>query len=296
MNIKSDWYTWLHAYKEREIEKVFSACPERCFARGLELGAGDGFQSVLLSKYIGSLVSTEINKLILTRTSNDSIEYATCSAEEAVGTGRQRSFDIVYSSNLLEHLIDPVSVLRGIHRIMKDDGITVHIMPAPLWKFCQVLLYVPVNVLSMIEHIARERGRGNRLRETRFLLRQLITGLRSGANTMTAQSDREAMLIGNNPESAGIRPGFIRRLLLPLPHGRSATNRAEFAAFRKRRWIKTLNEAGFDLIAIRKGPAASGYGLGWAWVERLFEKAGLGSELIYIAQKKDCESKFKQYF
>ena len=103
-------------------------------------------------------------------------------------------------------------------------------------------------------------------------------------------------MTGNNPEGARIRPGFLRRLLMPLPHGVSATNRAEFAAFSKRRWIKDFQEAGFDLIAIRKGPAASGYGLGWAWADWIIEKMGLASELIYIAQKRGQTSRYAQYF
>ena len=133
-------------------------------------------------------------------------------------------------------------------------------------------------------------------RANRFANTLLAKGLKKGANAMTDRADREELLTGNNPDAAKIRPGFFRRLLLPLPHGVSATNRAEFAAFSKRRWIKDFQEAGFDLIAIRKGPAASGYGLGWAWADWIIEKMGLASELIYIAQKRGQTSRYAQYF
>ena len=296
VKIKADWLPWLHAYKEREIDKAFSGCPDRCFKDGLEIGAGDGFQSLLLSKYLRRLVSTEINELLLSGKSGDSIEYRICSAEEAIGNCREGTFDIVYSSNLLEHLADPAAILRGVRRIVKDDGITVHIIPTPLWKLCQILLYVPANVAALIEQISRQNGMGNRFRELRFMLGQFLAGATAGSNTMTDFADQEARLRGNNPGIARKRPAFLKRLLLPQPHGVSENNLEEFAAFGRRRWISIFDQAGFQCFAIRKGPAASGYGFGWEWADRIVEKAGLATELIYIAQKKGHRSRYLRYF
>ncbi len=296
MKLKVDWRTWHHAYKKREIEKTFIGCPVGCFERGLELGAGDGFQSVFLADYIVGLVSTEINGRILSQKNSGSIEYKVCSAEEAVGKSGDNSFDIVFSSNLLEHITDPVSLLRGIRRIVKDDGITVHIVPSRLWKLCHMLFHVPANTMAMIEHIWLRRGAENRLRETLFLLRQLADGFITGANTLTDRADKEDRRFGNNPGNRRKRPAFLKRLFVPLPHGRAERNRDEFKEFSKHRWMKAFDDAGFDLIAVRKGPAASGYGLGWTWADRIAEKAGLASELIYIAQKKGHRSPFSRFF
>jgi SAM-dependent methyltransferase len=296
MKIKADWFAWLHSYKQREIDKTFSACPDRCFAVGLEIGAGDGFQSVLLSRYICRLLGTEINKQQLSRETGDRIEYRICSAEEAVGKSEDGSFDIVYSSNLLEHLADPVVVLRGIHRILKDDGITIHIMPSSLWKLCHMLLYVPVNAVAIGQHIASKRGAGGRFPEALFMLRQLFEGLSTGSNTLIELADREEEMTGNNPGIIRRRTAFLKRLLVPRPHGISQNNLAEFSAFRKRRWIGVFKEAGLECRAVRKGPAASGYGLGWSWAEAAVEKAGLASELIYIAHKKGRRCRYLSYF
>ncbi len=300
MKLKVDWITWIHAYKEREIEAVFSGCPCRCFQYGLELGAGDGYQSVLLSNYIGRLVSTEINKLRLSRKSNDSIEYRILSAEETIQKSQKTSFDIIYSSNLLEHVTDPHTVLCGIHNILKDDGVTVHIMPTPLWKLCQIVLYIPVNVLVIIERItqaaAQSAGLRNILREIRALLKEAFVGLTRGTNATLEKAAQEDELYGNNPGKGRETNEFLKRLFFPRPHGASKTNLAEFAAFGRKRWIREFDKAGFCCSIIRKGPAASGYGLGWAWADRIIEGAGLASEYIYIAQKKGCSSKFLRYF
>lgn len=297
MKIKADWPTWLRSYKRREVDRTFYACPEGCFGRGLELGAGDGFQSGLLAGYIRSLVCTEINELLLSKQSGrDGIEYRVCSAEEAVRAGGDNSYDIVYSSNVLEHLTDPLLILREIHRILKDDGVTIHIVPSPLWKLCHVLLYVPANLAALGEHILRRSGAGRRMREASFLMRQLVEGFRKGSNTLTDLADREESLTGNNPGIVGSRRGFPAWLLVPRPHGVSATNLAELAAFGKRRWLALFGDAGLECCAVRKGPAASGYGLGWTWAEAAIEKAGLASEYIYIAHKKGHPCGYSSYF
>ena len=80
--------------------------------------------------------------------------------QAAVDCFGEKSFDIVFSSNLLEHLPDPSVVLRGVHRLLKDDGITVHIMPGPFWKLCQMALYHPANGLaSEYVYSAVKKGR-----------------------------------------------------------------------------------------------------------------------------------------
>jgi SAM-dependent methyltransferase len=296
MRIKADWQTWLHTYKKREVDKAFFACPEGGFDLGLELGAGDGFQSGLLSRYIRRLVSTEINELRLSKQNRRGVSYRICSAEEAVRCAEDRSFDIVYSSNLLEHLRDPVLVLRQIHRIMKDDGVAIHIVPAPLWKLCHLLLYVPANLAVVGERVFRAHRTGDGFKEARFFLGQLVEGLREGANTLTKLTDREEALTGNNPGVTGRRRAFAARLLLPRPHGVSGTNLAELSALMKRRIIGMFKDTGFECGAVLKGPAASGYGLGWSWAEAAFEKAGFASEYIYIAHKKGHPCRYLSFF
>lgn len=296
MKFKPDWTTWLHAYKRREIDAVFKACPRQLFGRGLELGAGDGFQSTLLSTVVRRLVSIEINKNVLTRQSTADIEYRICSAEEAGDCFGEKSFDIVFSSNLLEHLLDPSVVLRGVHRLLKDDGITVHIMPAPFWKLCQMALYHPANGLVLLERITRQRGLVNYYREARALFRELLEGIPTGSNeTMRLAYERE-LSIGNNPTTGREMPSFIYSLFLPQPHGVSRTHGAEWRAFGKRRWKKVFDDAGFSCIAVRKGPAASGYGLGWERLRAIAERAGLASEYSYIAVKKGYVSAAAGYF
>jgi len=296
MKCKPDWTQWLHGHKRREIEAVFKACPEHCFTYGLELGAGDGYQSTFLSRYIDRMACTEINPMALTRKSSETVEYRVCGAEDAARIFPEKSFDFIFSSNLLEHIARPVAMLTGVRRLLKEDGLTIHIIPSPFWKLCQMGLYIPAHVLVLLERITRNRGLLNCMREIRGLLREFVEGVRTGSNqTLTAAREAE-MRTGNNPGIVRKKRSFLYSLILPAPHGVSETHWAEMRAFSRRRWIRIFDEAGLTCIAVRKGPAASGYGLGWEIARNIAKRAGLASEFIYIAHKKGCTCKYTRYF
>jgi SAM-dependent methyltransferase len=125
MKIKAEWLPWLHNYRKRELDLIFSKCPEGMFRSGLELGAGDGCQSTLLAKYFSELISADYNPDRLQKESSGSIEYRICDAEETGNIFGKGQFDLAFSSNLLEHLPHPGRSLSGIHNVLKDDGITI---------------------------------------------------------------------------------------------------------------------------------------------------------------------------
>lgn len=296
MKLKADWIPWLHAYRKRETDLIFQKCPDRVFQCGCELGAGDGYQSTLLSRYIVSLISTEINPRLMPGKSRDRIEYRICSAEAALSSFIDRNFDIVFSSNLLEHVVDPLSVLSGIHRVLKDDGIMVSVMPGPFWKTCQMLLYVPAHVLVTIERITKSRGIKNMLHELQAIAHETWQGVLTGANATFSMNYELELQNGNNPQVKTAKPSFFKSLILPLPHGVSKSHWDEFKLFRKKHWRDLFNRAGFVCISVRKGPAASGYALGWNHLAMLCEKLGMASENIYFAAKKNYVCRYREYF
>ena len=286
MKCKPDWITWLHEHKLREIEAVFSACPQRTFRRGLELGAGDGFQSTILARYVDQLVCTEINPKALAGQNSDAIEYRICSAQEAVEVYPENTFDFIFSSNLLEHVADPMAVIHGVCRLLRDDGLTVHILPSPFWKMCQMALYIPAHVLVLVERITRNPGFRNAARETVWVVREFFQGLLKGTNPTFEAAQRAEEQFGNNRGLGLKQKSYLYSLFFSLPHGISKSHGAEFAALSKRRWIKVFREAGFSSVMVRKGPVASGYGLGWEKIRKMLRWAGCTSEYIYFAHKK----------
>lgn len=250
---KTDWIEHLHKFRERELAIAFKGIDKK-FDRGLELGAGDGFQSKLLIKYIDNLIATDLNEERLPSSSEHSkIQYKVLDAEEVGSNFEENSFDVVFSSNLMEHLPNVRDCFVGIHKILKDDGIAIHIMPSPGWRFFGVLLHFPNKLAIGLNKIfKKEKG------ETKK---------------------------GNNLKVNRSKKSRLNRFFIPKPHGISKNFIQEFFAFRKSKWISDFKASGFDIVKIGKGPVSSGYGFGWDGLRAILEKTGVATEYIYYVKK-----------
>lgn len=272
MKIKTDWPNYLHSLRRREIEMIFGACPPKIFARGLELGAGDGFQSQLLSHFVTSLVVTDYAEGILAQPDGPGLTHRVCDAEQVGEVFEAGEFDLVFSSNMLEHLPDPQQALAGMHRVLADQGIAIHVVPSPFWKLTQMAGFYPNLVITRLERYS-ERMRGDPLRST-----AAVEGW------------------DNNPKIDGRRYSRLRRLLWPVPHGISASNWREIFAFRAGAWRGQFAAAGFEVVAMLRGPVVSGYGFGLERLRSLLERAGLASETVYVTVKTGQASPFLPCF
>ncbi len=281
MRVKTDWLPYLHELRRRELDIIFSRCPAKLFRSGLEIGAGDGFQSSILSKYAVSLLCSDYHSDILEREPRGSTQFRVCDAEQIGETFGERQFDLVFSSNLLEHVPRPGKVLAAIHSALVDHGVTIHVVPNRFWKLCHVTLRLPNLLVELLEQVS-EQG----LLPT---ARRKLARLSRGGPVGGMEPDR------NNPKTPrGHRP-LLARILLPVPHGVSTGNLAELAAFSRARWERLFEEAGFRLAAVLRAPVASGYGFGFDRIRNLLERCGLSSGHIYIATKQGAESPFLRY-
>jgi len=282
MKFKAEWSNHLHSIRAREVSLIFRRCPDKVFEAALELGAGDGYQSRLLVRYVGRLVVTDIRWHTMEKL-NARIEQRICDAESVEAYFHEGEFDLVYSSNLLEHLPNPGSALRGIFKVLKNDGITIHIMPSQFWKLCQLGLFYPDLALRLFEAGAQP----DTLK--RFLRRRILG--KDPPPTRDLLWDPM-----NNPKMPAKPIGFWRQLLWPRPHGAYATNLHEFLAFRRSRWVGELSDAGFHVRKIFPGPVSSPYGFGLNRVRAGLERLGLATEYIFIATKHGSHSPYITYF
>jgi len=281
MRLHTEWLSYLRALRRREVELAFRWCPPGVFANALELGAGDGYQASLLARYASRLVSTDYDRSILSRAATPSVQFMVCDAEQLERYFKPRQFDLVFSSNVMEHLPDPGRALAGISRVVTDEGITIHVMPTRFWKLCHVALHIP-HVLAR----ALERTSDEGLAKT--LARERAKG--------TDPEQSGSLGPANNPKTARRVRSLLSRLLSPDPHGVSATHTMEFRAFGKERWIREFAAAGLDVVAVLKGPVCSGYGFGLDRFRLMLEKAGFASEYAYVAVKRGAKSPWAHHF
>lgn len=283
MKIKTEWFSHLHNYRKRELDLIFSKCPDKLFQTALELGAGDGFQSTLLTNYISKLISSDINPSILGQKDSDSIDYCICDAEKVGRIFKEKQFDLIFSSNLLAHLPDLQGALNGIYEVLKDDGIVIHVMPNLFWYLCRLVLNIPNMGLVFLETITEKDG-----------LHKVWRKIKKFRDNF--ELNVEEQKFGNNPKALKVARSFWYRLLMPEPSGASSSTIKELYTFSRSRWKKEFKKADLDLVKITKGPVSSGYGFGLDFIRGFLEKMGITTEYIYIAVKKGHESRYEQYF
>ena len=271
MHFKPDWALYLNDIRTIGITKAFHNVPKKTFKEALELGAGNGFQSSLLTIYCNLLVSTEINDERLEIKDIKNVNYQICDALKIKDFFEEKKFDLIYSSNMLEHITEQEKVLQGCMHCLKDDGIIIHTMPSVFWKICQLFFFYPNLFLNAIASIKRK------------ILNKQRTPVKKNTK-------------GNNFDIKNQKKTKWKEKFIPPIHGVSRTHLGEFMAFRKKHWISVFEKADFNIINIRKGAVASGYGFGLNKFRALIDKLGLTSEYIYIAEKKGCDTHFESYF
>jgi SAM-dependent methyltransferase len=128
---------------------------------------------------------------------------------------RDGSFDVAFSSNVLEHVAEMPQLLREIRRVLRRDGLAVHVVPSAAWRFW-----------TMVAHYG-------------YLGRASL-----GHGTMPG-----AVVV---PSAAAVarRRGLgylLRRVMFPGPHGVSRSAMAELLAFSRWRWRQAFEAAGFAI-------------------------------------------------
>ena len=257
---KANWVDYLHNIRRREVEMVFSILPRKQFANGLEIGAGDGFQTMLLAPHIEKLISSDLNfKRIKEKIPK--VEYKEVDADAIEGVFPSESFEFIFSSNVLEHVRDPRKVLSSTHAMIRDDGYAVHIVPSRTLKISYLLFYYPNIALLLIDRII------GKLKGKTFF---------QGAGI---NLENNINLVVSPPS------GRFRKFLFPTIHGNFRSHWEEFIAYGKSRWEEMFMRSGYSIADYATAPAFSGYGFGLNFFRKILWRLGASSEHIFILKK-----------
>lgn len=96
----------------------------------LELGCGEGmFGSYLRDKMSAEVWGIEIEPKFATKAKKNLDKVYIGDAESIIRKLPARSFDVIVANDVLEHMVDPYSVLKEAKRILKKDGVVVSSIP-----------------------------------------------------------------------------------------------------------------------------------------------------------------------
>lgn len=221
----------LNAMRAGEIEEILPFF--RRGARILEIGSGTGQQAAEIARHDFAIDAIEIG-------SSNYSGLRVFPITDYDGTHipfPNASFDIVFSSNVLEHVPHLPELCKDIRRVLKPGGYCVHVMPTPAWRFWTTLTAVPAALEYLVRsgaaattpaasasvsgkigqqlrrHFGRHGERGNVLSEL-WLFRPAWWRAAFRANGFEIVQDRPTGIYYSGNTMLGVRMSIARRRML----------------------------------------------------------------------------------
>lgn len=105
----------------------------------LEIGAGAGWQALALEKHGARVTAIDVQ-----HSNYESKRVFPVEIYNGVSIPfTSESFDVVFSSNTLEHVYEPEKLLLEIKRVLRPGGVAIHIVPSAGWRFWTNLAHFP---------------------------------------------------------------------------------------------------------------------------------------------------------
>jgi ubiquinone/menaquinone biosynthesis C-methylase UbiE len=229
--------------------------------RVLEIGAGNGWQSKLIATRGCETHAIDVE----TSSYKEGNVYPISFYDGKTIPFPDDYFDVIFSSNVLEHIPHIHEFQPEIQRVLKSDGLIVHILPTSSWLFWATI--------------------GNYLRSFILIFRLLLKKILSN------QTDEKDPMLSQFQNKLKDKKGSIFQSILPKRHGERGNYFNEYYLFSEFYWKKIFTMY-FNIIDVKNtGLYYSACGLmgesNKIMKFRQFLSAILGSSCkIYIMNKK----------
>ncbi|MCU1500260.1 MAG: Methylase involved in ubiquinone/menaquinone biosynthesis [Acidimicrobiales bacterium] len=203
---------FLHVIREFEYVQIIKRLPAG--ASILEIGGGTGYQAKRLTQDGYQVTSIDIP---------DSNYAGQHEFPVQPYDGRHipfpdHAFDVVFSSNVLEHVRQLDDLQLEIKRVLRPGGVCVHLMPTGAWRLW-------TNVAHYTELLQRLAGLAPRL-WPRGLSRHAL---------------RDVLSV------VGLMAGTTKHYLIVPRHGETGNALSEIATFSARHWRQHFNRQNFQI-------------------------------------------------
>lgn len=201
---------FLHVIREFEYKKIVERFPSS--VRILEIGGGTGYQAKRLTEdgfVVDSIDIPDSNYA-------GQLEFSVQPYDGLNIPFPDGSFDIVFSSNVLEHVLDLPYLQVEMKRVLKPGGCCVHLMPTGAWRFW-------TNVAHYMELFQRLFGLAPRLIPNRL--------------SRHALSDATSVL--------RLMAGTAKHYAIVPRHGETGNALSEIVTFSSRHWRKHFSSQRF---------------------------------------------------
>jgi len=203
---------WINHIRTREIEILFEKLPQ-LGGDLLEIGGGSGQQASLMAKRGFRVVSLDVpSSGYREQRLFDVLDY-----DGVHIPFPDASFDVIFSSNALEHVIELDRLEAEMLRVLRANGRAIHIVPSHRWRLWTWLTHYP----GLLALIWRRVRRG---------------------------PSREAMPNGHETSTGADWVSLLRKALIPARHGERGTAFSEYLHFHPRRWSAHFERTGWHIV------------------------------------------------
>lgn len=183
--------------------------------RVLELGGGNGYQASLIASWGCEVSSIDLpGEAAWQKTYYPVQDYDGKNIPFESG-----NFDLVFSSNVLEHIQHLDDILVEIRRVLKPKGLAIHILPSSTWRFW-----------SSLAHYF-------------YILKRLLKLQSSVLGMEKPPSVKEKL---DQKGTAYV----ISRILLAGAHGEYPNALSELYYFSKYRWLQVFQRNEFNIVEV----------------------------------------------
>ena len=203
-----------------ELTKVMPLMPKGSYV--LEVGAGAGWQASLLSQKGFSVEAIDIKQ-------SGYNKYRVWPVQHYDGIHipfGDDSFDVVFSSNVLEHVPHIEKLQSEIRRVLKPGGIAIHILPTGTWRFWTNVSFYLFCVRQFLLMLFRKPYRKNCDRNGK-------------ACRLRKTEDKQ--------DKPSIKNKF-KHALIPSGHGATGNCVSQVYLFSRFCWMRTFRRTGWSVM------------------------------------------------
>jgi SAM-dependent methyltransferase len=206
---------WLREVRNLELARIREFLPRS--GRLLDFGAGVGQQALRLQE-----LGFEVDAVDLESSPHlEKRVFPVRGYDGQLLPFPDAHFDVVMSSNVLEHVHDLSRVLSELARVLKPDGLMLHILPSASWRLWTTLAEFPAAP------------------------RNLVRGLLSAPTGRRAQRGMSRLQWTLLQLAWPIRPFTFR------PHGARGSALTELWTFSRASWVRRFTSQRYEVLHIK---------------------------------------------
>jgi ubiquinone/menaquinone biosynthesis C-methylase UbiE len=145
---------FMNAVRTEGIRKVLQTHGDLFAGKDLlEIGSGTGAQLLVLRDVCRSATGIEIADRW----------YRSSPLVEIVQYDGRRipfqnaSFDVIFSSNVIEHIRDENTIHAEMHRVLRPGGVCFHIVPSAMWRIVASIAHYPASIKGGFQRLLGRR-------------------------------------------------------------------------------------------------------------------------------------------